>query len=388
MLASILSSLVLATSALAAPLGIFTTFPTLVTRQENNSNSFNITYQSLGGSEYDSLPRLLIVATGGTIAGQSASKTNSTAYTPGVVKISTLIDAVPELLKTAQIDGIQFSNIGSESLTDDIALGLSKLSNKALCAQDSQYDAVLITHGSDTLKETAFLLDMMVNCAKPVVVVGSMRPASATSSDGPNNLLSAARTAVAPAFRNRGALIVLNDRICSAYYCQKNGQNTVDTFTAPEFGFLAHLLSIEPVYHYPASQPLAKKTFDISSVEKLPPCEIFYGYQGSDWHLANASIASGAKGLITAGTGAGSMTDAGKPYINAIISQGIPVIRSSKIGNGFVVPQGNSLQLIASGSLNPVKALRMLQVLLALNKTNEEIRAAFEEPLATQLSQF
>ncbi|GAA5993673.1 hypothetical protein JCM5350_003022 [Sporobolomyces pararoseus] len=385
MLPIILSSLALASSAFAAPLS---SFPTLVTRENDNSNPFNVTYRSPRSSEYDSLPKLLILATGGTIAGSSASETDSTAYTPGVVKISTLIDAVPELLNTAQIDGVQFSNIGSESLTDKIALGLSKVSNQALCAEGAQYDAVLITHGSDTLEETAFLLDATVNCGKPVVVVGSMRPSSSISADGPNNLLSAARTAVAPSSKDRGTLIVLNDRICSAYYCQKNEQNTVDTFTSPEFGFLGHLLSIEPIYHYPAVQPLAKKTFDVSKVEKLPEVEIFYGYQGSDWHLANASIASGAKGLIIAGTGAGSMTDAGKPYLDAILAQGIPIVRSSKIGNGFVVPQGNSTQLIASGSLNPVKSRRMLQILLALNKSNDEIRAAFEEPLATQLSQF
>ncbi|GAA5957784.1 hypothetical protein JCM3765_003765 [Sporobolomyces pararoseus] len=385
MLPILLSSLALASSALAAPLS---TFPTLVTRENDNSNPFNITYRSPRSSEYDSLPKLLILATGGTIAGSSASDTDSTAYTPGVVKISTLIDAVPELLSTAQIDGVQFSNIGSESLTDKIALGLSKISNQALCAEGAQYDAVLVTHGSDTLEETAFLLDATVNCGKPVVVVGSMRPSTSLSNDGSSNLLAAARTAVSPSSRDRGTLIVLNDRICSAYYCQKNEQNTVDTFTSPEFGFLGHLLSIEPFYHYPAVQPLAKKTFDVSKVEKLPEVEIFYGYQGSDWHLANASIASGAKGLIIAGTGAGSMTDAGKPYLDAILDQGIPIIRSSKIGNGFVVPQGNSTQLIASGSLNPVKSRRMLQILLALNKTNDEIRAAFEEPLATQLSQF
>ncbi|GAA5937836.1 asparaginase [Sporobolomyces koalae] len=386
MLPFVLSTLALAGSALAAPLVAPSTLPTLVSR---DTTPFNVTYRSpRGNSTYDNLPKLLIVATGGTIAGQSASETDSTAYTPGVVKIDTLIDAVPELLKTAQIDGIQYSNVGSESLTDEIALGLSKLSNQALCGQDAQYDAVLITHGSDTLEETAFLLDVTVNCSKPVVVVGSMRPSTAISADGPNNLLSAARTAVAPASRDRGALIVLNDRICSAHYCQKNEQNTVDTFTSPEFGFLGHLLSIEPVYHYPAVQPLAKKTFDVSSVDKLPQVEIFYGYQGSDWHLVNASIASGAKGLIIAGTGAGSMTDAGKPYLDAVLAQGIPVVRSSKINNGFVVPQGNSTELIASGSLNPVKARRMLQVLLALNKSNKEIRSAFEEPLDTYLHQF
>jgi len=99
----------------------------------------------------------------------------------------------------------------------------------------------------------------------------------------------------------------MNDRICSAFYCQKTEANTLDTFEAPEFGFLGHLLSVEPFYHYPPSQPTFKKTYDISKVQSLPPVEIIYGYQGSDFHLVNASVAAGAKGVVTAGTGAGEL---------------------------------------------------------------------------------
>ncbi|GAA5825759.1 hypothetical protein JCM10212_003286, partial [Sporobolomyces blumeae] len=340
MLPLALSALALASSALAAPL----VAPSRLVERANSSSSsgFNITYSSPRNSTYDSLPKLLIMATGGTIAGSSASNTDSTAYTAGVVGIAALVEAVPELLTTAQIDGVQVSNVGSESLTDAIALNLSKLSNKALCGADAEYDGVVITHGTDTLEETAFLMDITVNCSKPVVVVGAMRPSTAISADGPNNLLSAARTAVSKYSRDRGALIVLNDRICSAFYCQKNEANTVDTFTAPEFGFLGHLLSVEPFYHYPAVQPTFKKTFDISNVDALPPVEIFYGYQGVDFHLINSSIASGAKGIITAGTGAGSIAKAGLPTIQAAVEGGIPVIASTKINNGFVVPSSDN----------------------------------------------
>ncbi|GAA5993672.1 hypothetical protein JCM5350_003021 [Sporobolomyces pararoseus] len=379
----LLGTLALAFTASAAPL----VAPSLPTIAKRDNSPFNVTYSSPRNSTYAKLPKLLIMATGGTIAGSSASNTDSTAYKAGVIGVAALVEAVPELLSTAQIDGVQVSNVGSNSLTDAIALNISKLATKALCGEGAPYDAVVITHGTDTLEETAFLLDITVNCSAPVVVVGAMKPSSAISADGPANLLAAARTAVSPSSRDRGTLIVLNDRICSAFYCQKTEANTLDTFEAPEFGFLGHLLSIEPFYHYPPSQPTFKKVYDISKVQTLPPVEIIYGFQGSDFHLVNASVAAGAQGVVTAGTGAGSLSDAGQPLIDAVVASGIPIVASTKINNGFVVPAANSTT-IAAGMLNPVKSRRMLQVLLALGKSNEEIRAAFEEPLGSYLTQF
>ncbi|GAA5915333.1 hypothetical protein JCM5296_000046 [Sporobolomyces johnsonii] len=372
----------LAGSASAAP---FAAPPSLSERASVDTPALNITYQSPRNSTYDHLPNLLIMATGGTIAGSSASNTDSTLYTAGVVGVAALVEAVPTLLEVAQIDGLQFSNVGSSSLTDENALQLSKAANAALCGAESEYDGLVITHGTDTTEETAFFLDMTVNCGKPVVLTAAMRPGSAISADGPNNLLQAARTAVSPDSRDRGALIVLNDRICAAYYCQKTQANTVDTFEAPEQGSIGTLLSTMPFYYFAASQPTFKKTFDLSNVTELPPVEIFYGYQGTDFHLLNASIASGAKGVVMAGVGAGSLAAAGLATINATIAQGIPVVRSSKINNGFVVP-GAYPGTIAAGSLNPVKARRMLQVLLATGHSHDEIRTAFEEPLQTFLT--
>ncbi|GAA5873718.1 hypothetical protein JCM1840_003012 [Sporobolomyces johnsonii] len=370
----------LAGSASAAP---FAAPPSLIERASVDFPALNITYQSPRNSAYDHLPKLLIMATGGTIAGSSASNTDSTLYTAGVVGVAALVEAVPTLLEVAQIDGVQFSNVGSSSLTDENALQLSKAANEALCGAESEYDG--LTHGTDTTEETAFFLDMTVNCGKPVVLTAAMRPGSAIAADGPNNLLQAARTAVSPDSRDRGALIVLNDRICAAYYCQKTQANTVDTFEAPEQGSIGTLLSTMPFYYFTASQPTFKKTFDLSNVTELPPVEIFYGYQGTDFHLLNASIASGAKGVVMAGVGAGSLASAGLATINATIAQGIPVVRSSKINNGFVVP-GAYPGTIAAGSLNPVKARRMLQVLLAAGHSLDEIRTAFEEPLQTFLT--
>ncbi|GAA5842926.1 hypothetical protein JCM11251_002936 [Rhodosporidiobolus azoricus] len=342
----------------------------------------NITYSSPVNS---SLPRTLILATGGTIAGSSASNTDSTNYQAGVVGIEVLVQAVPELLNISNIDGVQVSKVGSESLTDEIALKLSKITNAALCGANASYDAVVITHGTDTLEETAYFLDATVTCDAPVVVVGAMRPSTAVSADGPNNLLSAVTTAVTPDSAGRGTLVVLNDRICQAYYCAKRESNTLDTFGAPEQGYVGTLLSVKPLYYYPAVQPTFKQIYDISNVTELPEVEIFYGYQGADFHLLNASLASGAEGIVIAGTGAGSLTDAGIDLIDAVVESGVPVVRSTKINNGFVVP-GSYPGVIASGALNPVKSRRLLQILLALGKNTSEIQDAFEGKLNSYLN--
>ncbi|BGP26318.1 hypothetical protein JCM10295v2_005266 [Rhodotorula toruloides] len=330
------------------------------------SSDFNITYQSIY-SEH--LPKTLILANG---------------YTAGVVGIGVLV--VPQLLNVSNIYGMQVSNVGLESLTDEIALRLSKLANKVLCATDAPYDAIVITHGTDTLEETAFFLDITVGCDKPVVVVGSMRPSTAISADGPNNLPQAVTTAVSPNSRARGTLIVLNDRICAAYYCEKTQANTLNTFASPEPGYIGGLLSDKPFYYMGASKPTFKQVYDISNVTVLPHFEVYNSCQGADFDLLNTTVANCAKGVVIAGTGAGWLTDAGMSNVDATVSKGVPIVRSTKINVGALRHAGDYPKTIASGSLNPVKSRRQLQVLLALNKTNDEIRTAFEEPLQTYLN--
>ncbi|GAA5903815.1 hypothetical protein JCM6882_001322 [Rhodosporidiobolus microsporus] len=383
MLAPLAAVLALAGTAAAAPLAA--SVHTLAERAPiHGVPELDITYSSPANS---SLPKTLILATGGTIAGSSASNTDSTTYQAGVVGIATLVQAVPELLNVSNIDGMQVSNVGSESLTDEIALRLSKITNEALCGANASYDAVVITHGTDTLEETAYFLDATVSCDAPVVITGAMRPSSAISADGPNNLLQAVTTAVTPDSKARGTLVVLNDRICQAYYCAKREANTLDTFAAPEQGYVGTLLSDKPFYYYPAVQPTFKEIYDITNVTELPPVEIFYGYQGADFHLLNASVASGAKAIVIAGTGAGSLTDAGIELITEVASSGIPIVRSTKINNGFVVPGDYSdAGVIAAGSLNPVKSRRLLQILLALGKNATEIQDAFEGKLSSYLN--
>ncbi|GAA5842074.1 hypothetical protein JCM9279_002775 [Rhodotorula babjevae] len=343
-----------------------------------SGSDFNVTYSS---KYTEHLPRTLIIATGGTIAGSSDSNTDTTTYTAGTVGIEQLIVAVPELLNVSNVDGIQFSNIASESISDGMALNLSRLVNRALCSNKSEWDAVVITHGTDTLEETAFFIDATLQCDKPVVVSGAMRPSTAIGADGGNNLLSAVTTAVTPSSRNRGTLIVLNDRICQAWYCQKTQANTVDTFASPEQGYVGTLLSTKPLYYSTAAQPTFKRVYDLSNVTSLPPVEVLIGYQGADLSLMDTAVNAGAKGIIIAGVGSGSVSETGKAHVAKAVEKGVPVVRSTKINVGFSVPAPAYANTIAAGSLNPVKARRLLQILLALGKSDDEVKQAFEGEL-------
>ncbi|GAA5992157.1 hypothetical protein JCM10908_001794 [Rhodotorula pacifica] len=380
--ASVALATTFAASALAAPLAVTPRVRSLVERNNDGGVQLNITYQS---NHTANLPRTLIMATGGTIAGSSSSNTDSTGYTAGVVGIEALVQAVPEVLAVSNIDGMQVINTGSESLTDAFALQISKLTNKALCAPDAPYDAVVITHGTDTLEETAYFLDATVQCDKPVVIVGSMRPSTAISADGPNNLIEAVTTAVTPSSTGRGTLVVLNDRIVEALYVTKTHANTVDTFKAYEEGNVGMLLSTKPFYYHAPAKPTFKKVYDISNVTALPRVDVYYAYQGANFELLNASIAQGSKGVVIAGTGSGSLSEKGLVNINAVVDQ-IPIVRSTKINNGFVVPGEAYPTVISSGVLNPVKSRRLLQILLALGKNASQIRTEFEEPLLSYLN--
>jgi len=365
-------------SAAAAPL-LATTLQ-LDKRDPVYSPDFNITYSS---NHTEGLPRTLIMATGGTIAGASASATDSTNYRAGSIGVAALVEAVPQLLNVSNIDGMQVSNVGSGSITDEIVITMSKLANKALCSEDAPYDAVVVTHGTDTLEETAFTLDATLTCNKTLVVVGAMRPATAISADGPANLLEAVTTAVAPASHGRGVLITLNDRICQAMYCAKTHSNYLDTFKAYEQGFVGALLSTKPFFWYPPSQPTFKTVYDIANVTEFPRVDVLYSHQEATFDGVNASVANGAKGFVGAGTGAGSLSPFASANLAYVIQQGIPVVASTKINNGAVVPSQNATEgsYISSAFLNPVKSRRLLQILLALGKSTDEIRDAFEEPL-------
>jgi L-asparaginase len=211
--------------------------------------------------------------------------------------IQTLIDAVPEMLDVANVAGVQIANVGSPDVSSPILLEIAHRLNTVVCKDPTMAGAV-ITHGTDTLEETAFFLDATVNCEKPIVIVGAMRPATAISADGPYNLLQSVTVAASKEARNRGALVVMNDRIASAYYVTKTNSNTMDTFKALEAGFLGAIVSNTPYFFYPPVEPTGKTAIDVTNVTEIPRVDILYSYQDMTNDTLFSAVENGAKGVV------------------------------------------------------------------------------------------
>ncbi|MED1738658.1 type II asparaginase [Bacillus swezeyi] len=325
------------------------------------------------------LPNIKLLATGGTIAGADKSKTSTTNYKAGAVGVDTLIEAVPEMQNLANISGEQIANIGSQNMTNDILLKLSKRVGKLLSSDN--VDGIVITHGTDTLEETAYFLNLVIKSDKPVVVVGSMRPSTAIGADGPANLYNAVKVATSEEAKGKGTLIVMNDRIGAARYVTKTNTTAPDTFQSEEMGFLGNIADDIYFHNEVTKKHTIETDFDISKIDKLPQVDIIYGYQSDGRYLFDAAVKAGAKGIIYAGSGNGSISDEAKKGAAAAVKKGAAVIRSSRTGNGIVTPNPEleKKHLLASNSLNPQKSRILL--MLALTKTDdpEKIQKYFNE---------
>jgi L-asparaginase len=246
-------------------------------------------------------PGVTIYATGGTIAGASKSSTDTTSYQSGSIGVQALINAVPELTSVATISGEQIANVASSDVTTALLLKLSQTINRQL-AQPGTH-GVVVTHGTDTLEETAFFLDLTTSgSAKPVVIVGAMRPATAISADGPFNLLQAVSLAASASAENRGAMVVMNDRIGSAFYNTKTNTTAVDTFRSVEQGYLGMFIGTKPHFYFSPALPTGKLAFDVSNATTLPKVSIVYMHEDQDNEQIDAAIRAGAKGIVIVGS--------------------------------------------------------------------------------------
>ncbi|CEL06187.1 Putative L-asparaginase [Aspergillus calidoustus] len=345
--------------------------PTNVTYAFTNSNGLNFTQMNT------TLPNVTIFATGGTIAGSADDNTATTGYQAGALGIQTLIDAVPEMLDVANVAGVQIANVGSPDVSSPILLEIAHRLNTVVCKDPTMAGAV-ITHGTDTLEETAFFLDATVNCEKPIVIVGAMRPATAISADGPYNLLQSVTVAASKEARKRGALVVMNDRIASAYYVTKTNSNTMDTFKALEAGFLGAIVSNTPYFFYPPVEPTGKTAIDVTNVTDIPRVDILYSYQDMTNDTLFSAVENGAKGVVIAGTGAGSVSSTYSSAIAELIEEKeFPIVRSTRSPSGEVPFSESGDDGISSGYLNPQKARVLLGLLLAKGKSFADILGAF-----------
>ena len=333
--------------------------------------------------EPKTLPLVWVLSTGGTIAGAGASSTNLAEYKGGTILGEQLVKAVPEIQQFANVKVEQIVNVGSPNLTLDNLLTLANGINR-IFAEDPNVAGVVVTHGTNTLEETAYFLNLTIKHERPVILVGSMRPSTAISADGPLNLLNAIRTAISPDARGKGVLIVMNDEISGARDVTKTNTYRVETFRSPELGYLGYV-DEDKVSFYRAStkRHTVKSEFDVSGLRDLPKVDIVYSYIEPSVTMIQALHANGIKGIVFAGTGAGGLSDFEKNAVKAILSspsEAKPVlVRSSRTGNGRVIgrKEYDELGYIPADTLNPQKARILL--MLALTKTSDikEIKRMF-----------
>ena len=331
-------------------------------------------------TEMENKPHIYILATGGTISAKAADKTFTTGYTASTIGVRELVEAVPEMERYARISGEQVTNVLSHSLTHDVWLKLGRRINGLFGLPD--VDGIVVTHGTNTLEETAYFLNLVVKSEKPVIVTGAMRPATAISADGPANLLSAVRLAVSREALGQGVMVFLNDQINSARDVSKTHTTALDTFRSPEMGALGTLHEGTAFFFRSSTRRnTLRSEFDISTLAELPRVDILYSHVNDDLVHLRAILAAGAKGIVVAATGNGMMSDTVHRGLVEARNHGIVVVRSSRCGSGMVtkIKLYDESGFVAAGACNPAKARILL--MLALTKTAEpsEIQRMFDE---------
>lgn len=314
---------------------------------------------------------IVIIGTGGTIAGAGASATNTAAYQSAVVPVDKIIASVPEIAKVANVKGEQIFQIGSESFNNERLLKLGKRVSELLKQPD--VDGIVITHGTDTIEETAYFLNLTLKSDKPVVVVGSMRPGTALGADGALNLYDAVLVASNPASRGKGTLAVLNDEIHTGRDVTKTNTFKTETFRSP-FGPLGYVVEGRTLfYRLPARPHTLQTQWDIDKIDKLPEVAVVYAYGNVNPAAVDAAVKNGAKAIIYAATGNGSVGDYMVESLKAARSKGVQIVRASRTGSGVVVRNAeqpdDKYDWIVTDDQLPQKA-RILMA-LALTQTSD-----------------
>ncbi len=322
---------------------------------------------------------ITILATGGTIAGAAATGTQS-GYTSGAVTIDAMIAAVPGIKDLANIKGEQISNVGSQDMSFEIMLKLAKRINELL--KTDAVDGIVVTHGTDTMEETAFFLNLVVKSDKPVVMVGSMRPSTAVSADGPLNLYNAVGVAGDPRAKGRGVLVVMNDWIHGAHSLTKTSTTAIQTFMSPLRGVVGvSAYGKNDFYNTPQWKHTTASEFDITNTDKLPRVDIVFACADMPPDLIDASVANGAKGIVIAGVGNGNMNKASLDAAANAAKKGVVVVRSSRVATGSVgrnvEVNDDELGFIASDELNPQKARILLSLALLKPHSKGDLQNLF-----------
>jgi L-asparaginase len=286
-----------------------------------------------GAGTPTNLPRVLVLATGGTIAGQADTRATG-AYKSGQITGEQLVQSVPGLDKLARLSAEQISSIGSQDMNDKVWFALAHRIQQAFDKDEA--DGIVVTHGTDTLEETAFFLDNVLKGDKPVVIVGSMRPATAVGADGPANLYEAIQVAADPHSRGHGVMAVLNDKIEGARSVTKTNTTSLETFNSPNVGPIGYVDTAGGIRFMAQASGPKRATYELPANEQLPRVEIVYSHANMDAVPIEDAISHGAKGIVLAGVGDGNTSKLALDALELAAKKGIVVVRSTRVRSGFV----------------------------------------------------
>ncbi len=320
-----------------------------------------------------------IIATGGTIGGQG-DEGRTAGYKAGKIGIDRLLASVPRLHTLAEISFEQPLNRDSIDMTTDVWLALAERVN---ALANTNIDGIVITHGTDTLEETAYFLHLTVKTQKPVVLTGAMRPATATSPDGPLNLYQAVGLAGSENARGKGVLVVFSDAVYSAREVAKLNTFRPDAFGSMDFGCLGYMREEQPIFYFSTlKRHTSAAEFDLTGHSELPKVEVAPFYAGSDPALLEY-LAQSCKGIVIAGAGDGGFSAAWQAKVRQLTGRDVTVVRSTKLTSGVVKRNtgldDDALGTIAADSLSPAKARVLLMLALTAAATPAEIQRMFDE---------
>ncbi|MGN8851277.1 L-asparaginase 2 [Anaerobiospirillum succiniciproducens] len=325
------------------------------------------------------LPNVEVLATGGTIAGAGQSATDI-AYTAGKVSVNHLVAAVPQLAEIANVIPKQVVQIGSQDMTDDVWLTLVKTINQDC----NKVDGFVVTHGTDTMEETAYFVNLTAKCEKPIVFVGAMLPSTGLSADGPKNLYNAVVVASTKETGGRGAMVAMDDKIISARDVIKTNTTSVETFQGANFGTMGYIFNSKVHFANTPDTPHTKDTpFDVSKLDKLPKVGIVYNYSNVPAEPLKALLDAGYEGIVTAGVGNGNIHKNLFPLLEKAAKDGVAVVRSSRVPTGSATKDAEiddkKYGFVAGQFLNPQKARVLLQLALTKTKDPAKIQEYFDK---------
>ncbi|MDR0478850.1 MAG: asparaginase [Burkholderiaceae bacterium] len=326
------------------------------------------------------LPRVIVLATGGTIAGR-ADPRSAVGYNAGGVTGEQLVASVPGLDRLAALDVEQIANVASQDMSEAIWLALAARIRRIIDWDEA--DGIVITHGTDTLEETAFFLHLTLPASKPVALTGAMRPSDAPDADGPANLRAAVQAAASPQSQGRGVLVVMGSDIYDPRRIVKTHTTAVQAFESPETGPVG---AVDPAtIRYFAPAPAARRApLAIPQTVPLPRVAIVYAYAGMDAAPITHAVQNGARGIVLAGLGNGNAPQVVLTALNRATRQGVAVVRATRVPAGEVnrnvEVDDDASGFVAAGGLNPQKARVLLQLLLSNGVTAPAaLQRAFDE---------